>query len=100
MAWNGEHFLGVSQKNITVAANGEQGKVLSISTNIADGWKAEIENPGTNDWLRFANNATTASGSPANKQLTLDISSNTGASRTANILLTAGRLSMTLIVTQ
>jgi hypothetical protein len=100
MVWNGEHFLGVSRKNITVTANGEQGKVLSISTNIADGWKAEIENPGTNNWLRFAGDATTASGSPKEKQLTLNINSNAGASRTANILLTAGRLSVTLTVTQ
>jgi hypothetical protein len=100
MVWNGEDFLGVSGKDITVAANGEQDKELSILTNFTAGWQAEIDNPGTNSWIRFAGGATTASGFPGAKQFALDIDFNAGASRTANILLTAGRLSITLTVTQ
>ncbi|MDR0422676.1 MAG: hypothetical protein LBH72_06660 [Proteiniphilum sp.] len=105
MVWNGEYFLGVSRKEVRMDADGGQGWVLRVSTNVADGWQATIEDPDTNSWLRFADGARTASGSPAEKQLLLyvpEFTSATGgqATRTADIILTAGRLDMTLTVTQ
>lgn len=104
LVWNGEHFLGVDQKDFTVSRESQEVS-MTLATNYANGWQAEILEPQTNDWLRFAGDATATSGSVSDKQLAFNVSAfSPGAgdpqTRTAYVRLSAGRLDLNIGVTQ
>lgn len=102
MVWNGEHFLGVSEKEFSIPPAGQQDIELRLSTNYLSGWKAEVEDAVNNAWLTFGGGNTTASGQVSDKTLTFNVAATADpwAFNPGSILLTAGRLELCVDVTQ
>lgn len=104
IVYNGQYFLGVSNKDIKLPRNAQtvsgSDNTLIITTDNPSGWK--IENiritAGAANWLTtdITSGTAGATGTPVK----LLMGSNSGAIRTAEIDLSAGRLSYTVKVTQ
>ncbi len=104
--FNGQYMLGVGESPKTVSAD-IQNFSMDIFTDNPNyqgvAWKGEIVDPtGAGAWLRFQSGQTTYSGASGLGTIPLKTieKNTTGASRTAYIDLTAGRLRKTVAVTQ
>lgn len=103
VVYNGQYMLGVGEPEVNVAQYQNNGYVVDVFTDVPGGWKASVTEGS--DWLKFGGEATTASGiENDDTQLTLRIpyfnNGTIGATRTATVTLTAGRLTHEIKVVQ
>ncbi|MCC8035057.1 MAG: BACON domain-containing protein [Rikenellaceae bacterium] len=93
-----DYMLGVSQTEYILPKNQTTGNLLIVTTDVPAGWEiAKV--PADASWLDITSGTT----GPANEksEVYFDLEENdTGAERTVNLKVTAGRLSIIVKVTQ
>lgn len=103
VVYNGQYMLGVGEPEVDVTQYQNNNYAIDVFTDTPGGWKASVT--AGNDWLKFGGEATSASGvANDDTQLILKIpyfnNGTIGATRTATVTLTAGRLTHEIKVTQ
>ncbi len=101
--WNGEHFIGLSDKEVVLATAANYTEDVRCITNFAGGWQidtskgtAGIEYMSGSGWLSASKNGA-AGDLDANLTLTT-LSANTGTQRMAYVHLIAGRVTARVLV--
>lgn len=99
LVFNGQYMLGLQESDVTFEKNPTE-RVLKVFTDNPSGWNATIPSAAT--WLSFGDGTKTTSGAAnSENDMELKVSSFAGTgSRTANVTVTAGRLTNTIRVTQ
>ena len=103
VVYNGQHMLGVGEPEVQVTQYQNNSYAIDVFTDSPNGWKATVT--AGSDWLTFEGGVATASGvANDDTQLKLKIpyfnNDIIGATRTATVTLTAGRLTHEIKVTQ
>lgn len=104
IVYDGQFFMGVESRVIDMPYGVVRQLKHRVSSDYHGDWKAEVLNPGTNTWLRFAGNMSTVSGTDINQTgVEFAITAVTppgGSNKYVNgkIVFTAGRLRDTLTV--
>lgn len=104
IVYDGQFFMGVESRLIDMPYGVNRQLKHRVSSDYHGDWKAEVLDPGTNSWLRFAGNVSTVNGTDINQTgVEFAITSVTppgGSNKYVNgkIVFTAGRLRDTLTV--
>ena len=101
MVYNGQYFLGVESKDIDIVWGMGKTVNLPVSTDFPGSWNAQMLDAGTQTWLRFAGNQTEIGGTSLGEASTLTFQANalpSFSTPSARILLSAGRLQITITV--
>ncbi len=101
IVFDGQYFMGVQSREIPVIWGIDKSWTQAISTNFPGIWKAEVLDPDQVPWLRFEGGGTQTGGADLNGSgIEFEIGKlgtyQSGAS--GQVLITAGRLRMTLTV--
>lgn len=103
IVFDGQYFMGVESREIPVVWGISKSWTQVVSTNFLGVWKAEVVNPAGTPWLRFTGGMTMIAGANLNGSgigLEIDRLAAYQSGASGQILITAGRLRMTLTITR
>jgi len=109
IVYNGQYMLGVSESEINVSQYEHTEYKIDVFTDNPEGWEATILSTPGSDWLKFSDGTQDGNTNPVTGNANVDgevllkipyYRADVDSERTATVVLTAGRLTQEIKITQ